>query len=218
MFVAGGVLLGVFLAVEFQFAKLPLLPARLFRYGRSTNILIFINIIIGWIFWGIMFVLPLYLQNVRSLSPAQAGALTLPMVITHGLTSGLSGILISAIGRYKPIIVTGAVCWVLGAIGKMDYHQTTPVWRIIVVGVFDGVGVGCSMQPGTCLSLMCNCPPYSLINISTVLVGLFAGSDAQDRAVMTGLRNFLRDFGGATGTTGTYAFAWLSGHSRFMAV
>lgn len=181
MLVAGGVLLGVFLAVEFRFAKLPLLPARLFRYGRSTNILIFVNILIGWIFWGTMFVLPLYLQNVRSLSPAQAGALMLPMVITHGLTSGLTGILISAIGRYKPIIVTGAVCWVLGAIGKMHYHQTTPVWRIIVVGIFDGVGVGCSMQP--------------------VLVGLFAGSDAQDRAVLTGLRNFLRDFGGATGTT-----------------
>ncbi|KAM0464473.1 hypothetical protein ACHAPV_002299 [Trichoderma viride] len=181
MLIAGGVLLGVFLAIEFRFAKLPLLPARLFRYGRSTNILIFANILIGWIFWGNMFVLPLYLQNVRGLSPAQAGALMLPMVITHGLTSGLTGILISVIGRYKPVIVIGAACWVLAAIGKMHFHQTTPFWEIIVVGVFDGISVGCSLQP--------------------VLVGLFAGSDAQDRAVLTGLRNFLRDFGGATGTT-----------------
>lgn len=50
---------------------------------------------------------------------------------------------------------------------------------------------------------------YSLIHASTVLVGLFAGSDAQDRAVLTGLRNFLRDFGGATGTTSTYAIVGL---------
>jgi hypothetical protein len=50
---------------------------------------------------------------------------------------------------------------------------------------------------------------YSLSHVSIVLVGLFAGSDAQDRAVLTGLRNFLRDFGGATGTTSTYTFAWL---------
>ncbi|EHK46108.1 hypothetical protein TRIATDRAFT_292286 [Trichoderma atroviride IMI 206040] len=181
MLIAGGILLGVFLAIEFRFAKLPLLPARLFRYGRSTNILIFANILIGWIFWGNMFVLPLYLQNVRGLNPTQAGALMLPMVITHGLTSGLTGILISMIGRYKPVIVIGAACWVLAAIGKMHFHQTTPIWEIIVVGVFDGISVGCSLQP--------------------VLVGLFAGSDAQDRAVLTGLRNFLRDFGGATGTT-----------------
>lgn len=154
MLIAGGVLLGIFLAVEFRFAKLPLLPARLFRYGLSTNILIFVNILIGWIFWGTMFALPLYLQNVRRLNPTQAGVLMLPMVITHGLTSGLTGILISTIGRYKPIIVTGAACWILAAIGKMKYHQTTPTWEIIVIGVFDGVGVGCSLQPGTSFSPM----------------------------------------------------------------
>lgn len=49
---------------------------------------------------------------------------------------------------------------------------------------------------------------YSLSHALVVLIGLFAGSDAQDRAVLTGLRNFLRDFGGATGTTSTYAFVW----------
>ncbi|KAM3552818.1 hypothetical protein MY1884_007001 [Beauveria asiatica] len=34
-----------------------------------------------------------------------------------------------------------------------------------------------------------------------VLVGLLAGSDTENRAVLTGLRNFVRDLGGATGTT-----------------
>jgi hypothetical protein len=156
MFIAGGVLLSVFLVIEFRFAKLPLMPARLFCYGHSTNILIFANILIGWIFWGNMFVLPLYLQNVRGLSPSQAGALMLPMVITHGLTSSLTGILISVIGRYKIVIVIGAACWVLAAIEKMHFHQATPFWEIIVVGVFDGISVGCSLQPGTCFSLMLN--------------------------------------------------------------
>lgn len=36
----------------------------------------------------------------------------------------------------------------------------------------------------------------------SVLVGLFAGTDTHDRAVLTGLRNFIRDMGGAVGTTG----------------
>ncbi|KAI0474461.1 putative efflux pump antibiotic resistance protein [Xylaria cf. heliscus] len=181
MLIAGVTLLGAFVAVELRFAKLPLMPARLFCYGRSTNILIYVNILIGWIYWGNLFVLPLYFQNVRGLSPAQAGVLMLPMVITHGLTSGLTGVLISAFGHYKPIIVTGAICWALGAVAKMQYNQATSVWKIVAVGVCDGIGVGCSLQP--------------------VLVGLFAGSDTEDRAVLTGLRNFLRDMGGATGTT-----------------
>ncbi|KAJ2992668.1 hypothetical protein NUW58_g2088 [Xylaria curta] len=181
MLVAGGALFCGFVIFEWRFAKLPLMPARLFQYGRSTNILIYTNIPIGWIYWGNLFILPLYLQNVRGSSPAQAGVLMLPMVIAHGLTSGLTGILISMFGHYKPIIVTGAVCWALAAVEKMHYNEATPIWKIVVVGIFDGVGVGCSLQP--------------------VLVGLFAGSDTEDRAVLTGLRNFLRDMGGATGTT-----------------
>lgn len=35
-----------------------------------------------------------------------------------------------------------------------------------------------------------------------VLVGLLAGSHNSDRAVITGLRNFIRDIGGAVGITG----------------
>ncbi|KAI0554514.1 putative efflux pump antibiotic resistance protein [Xylaria curta] len=181
MIVCGVALLCAFVVVEWHFAKLPLMPSRLFRYGSSTNILIYVNILIGWIYWGNLFILPLYLQNVHGSSPAQAGILMLPMVITHGLTSGLTGVLISIFGHYKPIIITGAFCWALAAVEKIHYNQATPIWKIVVVGIFDGIGVGCSLQP--------------------VLVGLFAGSDIKDRAVLTGLRNFLRDMGGATGTT-----------------
>ncbi|KAI8948462.1 putative efflux pump antibiotic resistance protein [Xylaria longipes] len=180
MLIAGVMLLGAFVVVEWRLAKLPLMPSRLFRYGRSTNILVYVNISIGWIYWGIY-------------SPAQAGILMLPMVITHGLTSGLAGILISTYGSYKPIIVTGAICWALAAIEKMHYDQATPISKIAVVGVCDGIAVGCSLQP--------------------VLVGLFARSDTEDLAVLTGLRNFLRDMGGASGTTVLLLYGQLK--SRF---
>ncbi|KAM0743810.1 hypothetical protein ACQRIT_001124 [Beauveria bassiana] len=181
MLSAGVVLLGVFLTIEWRFAKLPLLPAQLFQYGRSTNILIGTNIIIGWIYWGNLFLMPLYLQNVQGASPARAGTLLLPMVVAHGLTSALTGIIISATGRYKPVIVFGAFCWVSAALGKLFLNQTSEIWKVALVGVLDGLGVGCSLQP--------------------VLVGLLAGSDTENRAVLTGLRNFVRDLGGATGTT-----------------
>ncbi|KAF7177472.1 hypothetical protein CNMCM7691_005725 [Aspergillus felis] len=171
----------VFLVIEWRFVKLPLLPLHLFQYGLSTNILLAMNIIIGWVFWANLFYIPLYFQNVRGWSPATAGSLILPMVIAHGATSALSGILVAATGRYTRIISGGAALWTIGAIGKTLYGQTTPVWSFFMVGIFEGFGVGCSLQP--------------------VLVGLLAGSQNSDRAVLTGLRNFIRDIGGAMGIT-----------------
>jgi MFS family permease len=154
MLIASVVHFSIFFAVEFSWAKLPMLPKHLFQYGRSTNILIFDNILIGWIYWGNLFITPLYLQNIRSYSPGRAGILILPMVVAHGLTSALTGIIISACGRYKPVIVTGAVSWAIAAIMKLSFDQDTPIWLFMIVCVFDGVGVGCSLQPGIFLSLI----------------------------------------------------------------
>jgi MFS family permease len=154
MLIASMVLFGIFFAVEFRWAKLPMLPKHLFQYGRSTNILIFGNILIGWVFWGNLFITPLYLQNIRAYSPGQAGLLILPMVVAHGLTSALTGIIISTCGRYKPVIVTGAVSWAIAAKMKLHFDQHTPIWLFMIVCVFDGVGVGCSLQPGMSLSLL----------------------------------------------------------------
>ncbi|KAJ5723770.1 hypothetical protein N7488_001805 [Penicillium malachiteum] len=154
---------------------------RLFQYNRSTNILLATNIFIGWVFWGNLFFLPLYFQIVRGLSPSAAGSLILPMVIAHGATSGLSGAVMSLAGCYKPVISIGAALWAIGAILKSTYGQTTPFRLFVITGILEGIGVGCGLQP--------------------VLVGLLAGTDNADRAVITGLRNFIRDMGGSIGIT-----------------
>jgi hypothetical protein len=120
----------------------------LFQYGRSTNILLAMNVIIGWIFHGNLFYIPLYFQNVRGWSPTMAGSLILPLVIAHGLTSGLTGPLVSSSGQYTPIISTGAGLWAIGATAKIMYGNNTPVWTVTLFGVLEGIGVGCSLQPG----------------------------------------------------------------------
>lgn len=177
---------------------------RLFQYSISTNILIAINILIGWLFWGNLFYIPLYLQVVRGFSPSMAGSLILPMVIAHGATSCLSGIVMSMCGRYVPVISFGALLWTIGAGVKVTFGRETPIWLVSTVGVLEGVGVGCSLQPGWF------CPFPSLANkvqvtdfgSAVVLVGLLAGSHKSDRAGITGLRNFVRDIGSTLGITG----------------
>lgn len=131
----------------------PLLTVQLFRYGRSTNILLAMNVIIGWVFWGNLFYIPLYFQNVRGWNPAMAGSLILPMVIAHGATSGLTGILVAATGRYTLIISTGAALWSVGAAAKTIYGHNTPMWILFLFGIFEGLGVGCSLQPGNLILL-----------------------------------------------------------------
>ncbi|KAB8267797.1 major facilitator superfamily domain-containing protein [Aspergillus minisclerotigenes] len=163
------------------FAQYAVHSLRLFKYNYSTNILLAVNILIGWVFWGNLFYIPLYFQNVRGWSPGTAGSLILPMVIAHGITSGLTGLIISWTGRYKVVISTGAGMWMIAAAAKSFYTQQTPLWILELGGIFEGIGVGCSFQP--------------------VMVGLLAGSDKSDRAVVTGFRNFIRDMGGSVGVT-----------------
>jgi cyanate permease len=124
-------------------------PVNLFQSSRSTNILLAVNLIIGWVFWSNLFYIPLYFQIIRGWSPSIAGSMILPMVISHGATSGLTGILVAALGHYMPIIHAGTALWMVGAISKAYFGKDTPVWAIFVFGALEGVGVGCSLQPGT---------------------------------------------------------------------
>ncbi|KAJ5109301.1 hypothetical protein N7456_005976 [Penicillium angulare] len=176
MLTFGTSLFFAFIIFEWGLVELPILPMRLFRYNKSTNILLATNLLIGWVFWGNLFYLPLYFQNVRGYSPTTAGSLVLPMVISHGVTSGLSGLLMSLTGHYKPVISIGAGLWATGAILKSSYGKATSFPLFCLTGILEGIGVG-------------------------FLVGLLAGTDNADRAVITGLRNFLRDMGGSIGIT-----------------
>lgn len=127
---------------------------RLFHHKLSTNILLATNFLIGWVFWGNMFYLPMYFQNVRGLSPSTSGSLILPMVITYGITSGVSGVLISLTGCYKSVISGGAALWAIGAILKSTYGTTTPFRLCLVTGILEGIGIGCSLQPGISIGLI----------------------------------------------------------------
>lgn len=156
---------------------------RLLKNGYSANILLIQNLAIGWVYWGNLFYIPVYFQAVRGYDPSRSGVLLLPMVIAHGIFSGTSGFMVSHFGGYYWILLLGSAVWTIGASLKAKfYEQTTSQWMFIVFGILEGFGVGFCFQP--------------------VLVALLASSAKADRAVMTGLRNFLRAMGGAVGLTG----------------
>jgi MFS family permease len=153
----------------------------LFTADLSCNILLVQNIFFGFVFWGNLFYMPIYLENVRGYSPTIAGAIIMPMVGTQGIGSIVSGLIISRTGHYGPVMIAAQFLWTAGQVGQAFYSATTPIWVICLVGFFQGLGIGCCFQPS--------------------LVAILAHSRRADRAVLSSLRNFLRTMGGTLGLT-----------------
>ncbi|KAL9622026.1 MAG: hypothetical protein Q9160_003525 [Pyrenula sp. 1 TL-2023] len=181
MLIIGTVVVLAFLAVEWKVATLPIMPLHLFMSDLSCNILLVQNVIFGFVFWGNLFYMPIYLENVRGHSATIAGAIIMPMVATQGLGSILSGLIISRTGHYNPVMIAAQWLWTAGLIAQAFFSASTPIWAICLVGFFQGLGTGCCFQPS--------------------LVAILAHSRRADRAVLNSLRNFLRTMGGTLGLT-----------------
>lgn len=91
----------------------------------------------------------------------------------------LSGQYVSRTKRYGEVIWTGYALWTLGACLVLLFSRTIPKWKIALILVVEGAGVGNVFQP--------------------TLVAAQAHSLKRDRAVVISVRNFLRSLGGAFG-------------------
>ena len=90
---------------------------------------------------GFLFLNTLYLQDVRGLSPFQAGLATLPMAIMTMIASLVSGRMVGTRGPRLPLVFSGAAlmaaCAVLASI-----EPTTPFTWLLVAYVIFGLGFG----------------------------------------------------------------------------
>ncbi|WYZ33941.1 hypothetical protein EsH8_I_000217 [Colletotrichum jinshuiense] len=182
-FVISGLVIGAVLAVlfvlyEWKLAKLPIMPLRLFQ-APHCSYLYGQTFLMGQAYFGNLFYLPIFFQSILKYSPLVAGALILPVIITTSALSILSGQYMLRLGRYMPCILAGFFLWTLGNGLTILFHRDTGLGELIGILIIVGGGIGLTLQP--------------------TLVGLYANSRSEDRAVTTGLRNFIRTIGGAFG-------------------
>jgi len=131
-------------------------------------------------YFGNLYYTPQYLQNVRGFSPSYAGTLLLPLVVTAGVCSAVSGNLVSRSGRYLWAIVMGTAFWTVGlAFQAGFYNRDTKIFAIALIGICQGIGVGFTLQNN--------------------MVGILAHTYKRDRGVAVGLRQFTRSLSGAIG-------------------
>lgn len=142
----GGSLLGVVAVVLVeQRAAEPIIPLHLFR-NRTVVLTILASVAVGIALFGTQVFLSQYMQLARGRTPTQSGLLTIPMVAGMLLASTLSGRAISRTGRYKNVMVVGAVLLTagLGLMGTID--ETTSFTLVGLSMLVVGSGVGMLMQ------------------------------------------------------------------------
>jgi EmrB/QacA subfamily drug resistance transporter len=175
---AGLVLLVVFIFWE-QRTPEPLLPLRLFRNSIFTvsNVLTFL---MASLMFGATIYLPVYFQLVQGVSATRSGLLILPLVAGMVVTSVISGLLVTRLGRYKifPLLGTammGIGMWLLTHLGAHTSFLVTSAYMAVA-----GLGMGLIMQ--------------------VLTVAVQNAVDVRELGTATAALGFFRSMGAAFGT------------------
>lgn len=150
----------------------PLLPVSLFR-NRIFLVSSLVMLVTGFAMMGSLFYIPLFVQGIIGASATNSGLVTMPMMIAMAIASGITGQLMSRIGRYRAIGVGGLLIMVGGMylLSRMDVGSRSFDARLAMV-VF-GIGLGMSM-PIFMLAVQ-NVVPYRVMGVSTSTIQFLRG-------------------------------------------
>jgi MFS family permease len=143
-------------------------------------------------YYGMPFVMGLYLQEERGLEPLQAGEVFLPMMLIGALIVPFSARLVARFGAAR-VVTGGLACMVAGLVPMAAVGPVVPVWALAALMMLFGIGGPTVM------------PPLAAVLLATVPPGL-AGT-------ASGLLNTSRQLGGALAVAAFGAF--LAGPGSF---
>jgi len=175
----GGVVLTLLFLLAERRAKEPVIPLRLFR-ERVFSSASAIGFVIGFAMFGALTFLPLFLQNVKGVSPTVSGLRILPLMVGMLGASVLSGQLVARLGRYKVFPVVGTFLMTVGAFLMSLIGEHTGAWVMAGYMFVFGVGLGLVMQ--------------------VLVVAVQNAVSYKDLGVATSSATFFRGLGGCFGT------------------
>jgi EmrB/QacA subfamily drug resistance transporter len=152
--IGGALVLVLFVIAELLIAYRegqPLLDLRLFRNGPFRTSIIASLFVIFSLFGGV-FLLPIYLQNLRGQSAFQAGLILLPQALASMVSVLVGGRLVDRIGvravMIPGLIILGIATWQLSFITVYS-----PFWWVQAMLIIRGLGLGLCIQPLTVAGL-----------------------------------------------------------------
>ncbi len=142
--VLGVALAGAFVLAERHAAE-PVIPLKLFTV-RVFSTASAIGFVVGFAMFGALTFMPLFLQNVKGVTPTASGLRLLPIMLGMLIASVSSGRLVTRWGRYRVFPIVGTALMTLGAWLLSLVDGSTNGWVMSVYMFVFGVGMGLVMQ------------------------------------------------------------------------
>jgi len=149
-FAVAAVALAAFAASQVRGAH-SMAPPDLFR-SRTVVVAVVVGFAFVVGYYGLPFVMSLYLQQFRGLSPLGAGAVFLPMMLTGAALTPFSARIAEKLGA-KVLVTAGLVSMTAGLAVIAVLPSSTPVWALAALMVLTGLAGPLVMPPLTAVLL-----------------------------------------------------------------
>lgn len=141
LIIFGVLLLVAFMIWEWKFAKIPIVPTRVFA-SRTSRAALAVACCHSFVFIAFDFFLALYFQVVLGRSPIISGLLLFALVLPLSACTFGTGIFVRRTGRVHPALWFGASFMTLGTGLFILFGRDLILWKIIVFQVIAGIGAG----------------------------------------------------------------------------
>lgn len=138
---AATLVLGAWYVLHSRHQVRPILDLSLLR-DKSVAIASAAGFLVSAGMYAAILYLPLYMQGVRGSSASGSGMALAPLMGGLILTSTLSGQVVSRTGRYKWLIMLGALVATVALALSTGLGLTTPMWVAVGLMVLLGLGLG----------------------------------------------------------------------------
>ena len=137
--IAGVLLLLLFGWIESR-SKDPMVPLSLFRVPTLTPSFL-ASFFQGLANFAVLFLITMYLQGVRGLSPLDGALLLVPGYLVGSVTGPIAGRLADRLGPVIPATV-GLAVQVVAMLLYIGLGLTTPLWVVSAISIVNGLGSG----------------------------------------------------------------------------
>ncbi|WP_378954082.1 DHA2 family efflux MFS transporter permease subunit [Pelosinus sp. sgz500959] len=173
--------LTLFVFIELQHEN-PILDLRIFRDWNFTFSMI--TTFVGTMgLYGAIFMVPLFMENLRGYTAMQTGVLLFPSAATAGLLMPIAAKLADRFGA-KPVVVAGIFLLGAGTMPLMYMDMDTSYEYVMGVMVVRGLGLGLFMMPVTVMG-MTNIPLDKVSRASSINNALRQISGSMGIAILT---------------------------------
>ncbi len=144
LLIAGIIALGIFIAIELSTVS-PLLDVRIFA-NRLYTISTIAYVLANFCLFGGLFLLPIYLQNLRGLSAFQTGLVLLPQAFASAVSVLLGGRLVDRVG-VRAVVIPGLLILAFSSWQLSFLTLDSPYWLLQVMFVLRSFSLGFVSQP-----------------------------------------------------------------------